>query len=64
MAKPVNKWEAIMWASVAVMLVCAVITVVVQDNRSGAWISLMAAMIILIAAGGERRRVQQRRNRD
>ncbi|KII00058.1 hypothetical protein LP52_03750 [Streptomonospora alba] len=62
MIKPVNVWEAVMWASAAVALVCAGITAVVQDDGIGAWTALVAAMIIAVAAGGERRRVLQRRN--
>lgn len=52
-----------MWASVVVMLVCAVITAVVKDNWNGASVISLVAMVFLIAAGGERGRVQ-RRNRD
>ncbi|MEV0841461.1 hypothetical protein AB0I55_18135 [Actinocatenispora sera] len=59
-AKPVSGCEAIIWASTAVALVCAVITALVQHNRAGAWVSLMAALVMIIMAGAERRRVQRR----
>jgi hypothetical protein len=58
--KPVNGCEAIIWASTAVTLGCAVITGVVRHNRSGAWVLLLVAMILVVVAGAERRRVQRR----
>ncbi len=60
MTKPVNKWEAIMWASVAVMLVGAVITAVVHDNLRGVWVLCVTAGIVILAAVNERRRVLHR----
>ncbi|GAA4891226.1 hypothetical protein [Streptomonospora salina] len=64
MIKPVNVWEAVMWASVAGMLVCAPITALVQQDPTGTWVTLIAAMTAAIAAGGERHRVLQGRGRD
>lgn len=59
MVKPLSVWEGIMWAAVAVSVVCAVITALAQDNARGAWVIFIVAGVIVIAAGGERRRVQR-----
>ncbi|MGJ7906939.1 hypothetical protein ACOQFL_10695 [Actinopolyspora sp. H202] len=60
MLKPLNVWEVLMWGSLAVILVCAVITVAVQRDPIGAWATLMSAMVVLLAAVGERRRLRRR----
>ncbi|SFT55294.1 hypothetical protein SAMN04487904_103365 [Actinopolyspora lacussalsi subsp. righensis] len=64
MIKPVNVWEALMWGSLAVIPLCAVITAVVRRDPAGTWATLMSAMIVLIAAVGERRRLRQQRIQD
>ncbi|WP_026152473.1 hypothetical protein [Actinopolyspora halophila] len=63
MVKPVSAWEIVMWGSVAVMLVCAVITAVVQNDPSGTLGILLAAAAMLFAAAGQRRRMRQRATR-
>ncbi|WP_139186497.1 hypothetical protein [Actinopolyspora saharensis] len=58
--KPVGNWETIVWGSAAVMLVCAVIIAVVQNDPSGTLGILLAAAAMLFAAAGQRRRTRQR----
>ncbi|MUL42626.1 hypothetical protein FZ103_15845 [Streptomonospora sp. PA3] len=61
--KPVSPWETVIWIAAAIALVCAVVTALVQEDRTGTWVSLIVVGILAVAAGGERRRVQNQRDR-